>query len=406
VSRPLRIGIDARELLGQTTGVGRYLGELLRRWTVRGDAGARRLVLYAPEKLRVGFAEGAVDIRVLPGGRGTWWEQTALGHAVRRDKPDVFFAPAYTAPLGTGTPLAVTIHDISFIAHPEWFRPRERWRRRVLTTRAARTASVVFTDSEFSRREIEQRLKVPPSRLQVIPPGVLSPIRDWRVTDRERRAASRESEAENVQSRAASRESRAPLVLFVGSLFNRRRLPDLIHAFARATADRPDARLAIVGADRTWPRQDLHAVAASAGVGHRTDIADYLPGEDLAKLYTQASVFAFLSEYEGFGLTPLEALAADVPIVTLDTPVAREVYGPAAEYVARGDIDGTAAALRRFLESPAAARDQLAHASAVLARYSWDHAADETLRHIEAVARQSAGSAMTRNATGRNSEHS
>jgi glycosyltransferase involved in cell wall biosynthesis len=434
VSRPLRIGIDARELLGQTTGVGRYLGELLRRWTVRSDAGARRLVLYAPEKLRVGFAEGAVDIRVLPGGRGTWWEQTALGHAVRRDKPDVFFAPAYTAPLGTGTPLAVTIHDISFIAHPEWFRPRERWRRRVLTTRAARTASVVFTDSEFSRREIEQRLKVPPSRLQVIPPGVLSPIRDWRVTDREPRAASRESEAENVESRAASREleaenvqsraasresqaengesraasrePRAPLVLFVGSLFNRRRLPDLIHAFARATADRPDARLAIVGADRTWPRQDLHAVAASAGVGHRTDIADYLPGEDLAKLYTQASVFAFLSEYEGFGLTPLEALAADVPIVTLDTPVAREVYGPSAEYVARGDIDGTAAALRRFLESPAAARNQLAHASAVLARYSWDHAADETLRHIEAVARQSAGSAMTRNATGRNSEHS
>jgi hypothetical protein len=74
--------------------------------------------------------------------------------------------------------------------------------------------------------------------------------------------------------------------------------------------------------------------------------------------------------------------------------------------VARGDIDGTAAALRRFLESPAAARDQLAHASAVLARYSWDHAADETLRHIEAVARQSAGSAMTPNATGRNREHS
>jgi glycosyltransferase involved in cell wall biosynthesis len=367
VSQPLRIGIDARELLGQTTGVGRYLGELLRRWTVRDDAAARRLVLYAPEPLGVAFPQGSVDVRVLPGGRGTWWEQTALGHAVRRDRPDVLFAPAYTAPVGTGTPLAVTIHDISFIARPEWFRRRERWRRRLLTTRAARTASVVFTDSEFSRREIEHRLNIPASRLQVVPPGVVSPL---------------------GEAPAAGRESRFPLVLFVGSLFNRRRLPDLIRAFARATADSLDARLAIVGADRTWPPQDLRAVAASESVGLRTDIVDYLAAEDLAKLYARASVFAFLSEYEGFGLTPLEALAADVPIVVLDTPVAREVYGPAAEYVACGDIDGAAAALRRFLKSAAAAREQLAHAPAVLARYSWDHAAEETLRRIEAVARK------------------
>ena len=63
-------------------------------------------------------------------------------------------------------------------------------------------------------------------------------------------------------------------------------------------------------------------------------------------------MFGFLSEYEGFGLTPLEALAAGVPIVVLDTPVAREVYGDAAEYVAVDDEPGTAAALRRFLTSP------------------------------------------------------
>jgi alpha-1,3-rhamnosyl/mannosyltransferase len=176
-------------------------------------------------------------------------------------------------------------------------------------------------------------------------------------------------------------------VLFVGSLFNRRRLPDLIRAFATATADRPEARLVIVGADRTWPRQDLRAAAAAARVDGRTDIVDYASEAELAKLYAQASVFAFLSEYEGFGLTPLEALAAGVPIVVLDTPVAREVYGPAAEYVSAGDIDGTAAALRRFLVSAAAGREQLARAPAVLARYSWDQAADETLRLIEALAR-------------------
>ena len=88
-------------------------------------------------------------------GRGTWWEQTHLRRAVRGDALDVFFAPAYTAPLGIAVPLALTIHDISFVAHPEWFRWREGLRRRWLTRRAAHAAAVVFTDSQFSRSEIE-----------------------------------------------------------------------------------------------------------------------------------------------------------------------------------------------------------------------------------------------------------
>ena len=379
MSPPLRIGIDARELLGETTGVGRYLGELLRRWTARKDAAARRFILYCPEPLRMPLGEGSVEARVVPGGTGTWWEQTALRKAVRSDKPDVFFAPAYTAPLGLGMPFAVTIHDISFIAHPEWFRTREGVRRRWLTTHAARTARVIFTDSKFSRSEIEKRLQVEPQRLRVIPPGVTPP-------------GSRPPPFDELRaprgSRGADPGSRHPLVLFVGSLFNRRRLPDLIAAFARAASTLPDARLVIVGADRTWPAQDLGAAADSCGAGAKVRILSYVGENELHDLYARASVFAFLSEYEGFGLTPLEALTAGVPIVVLDTPVAREVYGAAAEYVPRGDIEATAAALGRFLRSPAAGREQLAQAQGVLARYSWERAAEETLGHIERIAKE------------------
>jgi glycosyltransferase involved in cell wall biosynthesis len=362
VTRPLRIGVDARELLGDTTGVGRYLGELMRRWTARADSATRRFVLYAPEPPPLAFPEGSVELRVVGRGTGTWWEQTALRRAVRKDRLDLYFAPAYTAPLGIGVPLAVTIHDISFIAHPEWFRPRERFRRRWLTGRAAANARVVLTDSEFSRRELETRLHVDSRRIRVIPPGV--------------------SRVDSRQPRSASRE---PLVLFAGSLFNRRRLPDLIAAFARAAADMASARLVIVGADRTWPSQNLRAAAEACGVAAKMDLRNYVAEGELADLYARASVFGFLSEYEGFGLTPLEALAAGVPIVVLDTPIAREVYGEAAEYVAIDDPAGTAAALRRFLTSPAAAVAQLAHAPAVLARYSWDRAAEETLEEVERI---------------------
>jgi glycosyltransferase involved in cell wall biosynthesis len=361
---PLRIGVDARELLGEATGVGRYLAELLRRWTARDDADRRRFVLYAPEPIPKTFDARLADHRVVGGGRGTWWEQTHLRRAVIRDRLDVFFAPAYTAPLGTALPLAVTIHDISFIAHPEWFRAAEGLRRRWLTRRAASMASVIFTDSNFSRSELERHLHVNPARVHVIPPGTTAPLR----------------------GDAPSARDREPLVLFVGSLFNRRRLPDLIAAFARATPDMPHARLVIVGDDRTWPRQDLRSVATTHGVASRTSFLSYIPDEALADLYARASVFAFFSEYEGFGLTPLEALSAGVPPVVLDTAVAREVYADAALFVQPHDIAGAAAVLRRLLTDPASAAPVLARAPAVLGRYSWDTAADRTLEQLERIA--------------------
>ena len=361
MTAPLRIGVDARELLGDRTGVGRYLGELLTRWLAREDAGSRRFVLYSPEALTMPLA--GADRRVIGGGRGTWWEQTHLRRAVAQDRLDIFFAPAYTAPLGTGLPLAVTIHDISFVAHPEWFRASEGLRRRFLTRRAISMASVIFTDSEFSRGELEQRLHVAPSRILVIPPGAPAP-----------------------SGSGTSRVQRDPLVLFVGSLFNRRRVPDLIAAFALATASLPHARLVIVGDNRTWPRQDLPGVAAAHAVGARTEFLSYISDDALASLYARASVFAFFSEYEGFGLTPLEAMAAGVPPVVLDTPVAREVYGGAAFYTAPGDIAGAAELLHTLLTDPAAAREVIASGPGVLSRYSWAEAASRTLSAIDAIA--------------------
>jgi glycosyltransferase involved in cell wall biosynthesis len=363
----IRIGIDAREITGDATGVGRYLAELLLRWTARPDAHRRKFVLFAPTVPSLDLPSSHVEVRVLPAAHaGTWWEQTALRTAAGREPLDAFFAPAYTAPLGLRAPLALTIHDVSFLAHPEWFRPRERVRRRWLTRRSARSASIVFTDSLFSRGEILRHIPLDPARLEVIAPG-LSP-------------------RHRPDARSTSPD---PLVLFVGSVFNRRRLPQLIAAFARATAALPRARLVVVGSNRTWPYQDLGSMARAHGVAGRVDIRSYASEEELAALYSRASVFVFLSEYEGFGLTPLEALAAGVPILVLDTPVAREVYGAAATYVPPGAGEAqTAAILAAALAGSGEIRATLQHADAVLRRYSWDDAAVRTLAGIERIVRR------------------
>ena len=375
----MRIGVDARELCGQPTGVGRYLANLLAAWSTLPEAQRHTFVLYGPS----GAAPGAFERprnrlqliwRQVGGGSGSFWEQVRLPLALRRDPPDVLFAPGYTAPLVTTLPITLTIHDVSFLANPGWFSVRERVRRGFLTRLSARKARAVLTVSRFSRDEIVRLLGLPVERVHVIANGVTSPRpSEADIDGRDGRAA-----AVDLSGRA-----REPLVLFVGSVFNRRRVPDLIKAFALVAREMPGLRMEIVGDNRTHPRQDLDAVVAACGAEGRVGIRAYVPEETLADLYARASVFAFLSDYEGFGLTPLEALANGVPPVVLDTAVAREIYGDAAVYAPPGDLAATAGALRALLVDRDLRTSILERAPAVLGRYSWERAGRDTLAAIE-----------------------
>jgi glycosyltransferase involved in cell wall biosynthesis len=362
----MRIGIDAREICGHATGAGRYLSGLLHQWAA--DEGLRHeLILYAPERLDIGLDSRRVATRLIEGDAGTWWEQVRLPGATATDHLDVFFAPAYTAPLRLRVPTVVAIHDLSFVAHPEWFRMREGMRRRVLTRQSARRARAVVTISEFSRRELIDRLGIPGPRVHVIPPGVSAPP-DCR------------GPGAQTGARGARRDDR---VLFVGSIFNRRRLPDLVRAFGILARRHPQASLDLVGDNRTHPHENLERAIATEGLEGRIRWHRYVPDDQLRDLYARARAFVFLSEYEGLGMTPLEALAAGIPPLLLDTPVARESCGDAALYVGPGDVSGTADALERILADEPTRSRLLAAAPGALAKYSWPRAARETMALIE-----------------------
>jgi glycosyltransferase involved in cell wall biosynthesis len=352
----VRIAIDGRELVGRPTGVGRYLSELLTAWGDLPAAAAHEFILCSPERLdQARYQSLRVSGAVSPGS-GTLWEQRVLPKLVRSSGADVLFSPAYTCPLWGTPPTALVIHDVSFAAHPEWFAWREGVRRRTLTWLAARRATRVITDSDFSKREIVRCLGIDPSRIDVIYLGA------------------------SALHEAAAGPTRTPLVLFVGSLFNRRHIPELIDGFRRLAARMPQARLEIVGDNRTNPRIDVNQLIAASGVSDRVHWRSYLPDADLAALYASASAFAFLSDYEGFGLTPLEAMAAGIPNVVLDTPIAREIYGPAAEYLERPDPHVIARALERVL-SPGEPRARLIDAGTLqVQRYSWRECAQRTLQ--------------------------
>lgn len=342
----MRIAIDGRELQGQPTGVGRFLSGVITAWDTLPDARRHEVVVLRPASAR----------------GSTAWEQLTLPRLVREAGADVLFAPAYSGPLRGPVPMVLAVYDVSFAAHPEWFGWREGMRRRVITRLAARRAARILTTSEFSRAEIVQRLGVPAGRIDVVYPGV------------DARGAVRLDTPDEA------------LVLYVGSLFTRRHLPALVDGFARLARRRVGIRLEIVGDNRTTPFVDIGAVARASGAADRIAVRSYLPDEALAALYRRARAFVFLSEYEGFGLTPLEALAAGVPIVVLDTPVAREVYGDAALYVPRPDPGLVASAIDRVLGDDAERVRILAAADRLLPRYSWRECAAKVLQALTAAA--------------------
>lgn len=356
----MRIGVDARELVGHATGVGRYLGGLLREWTRPGATHGHEFVLYAHDTLAL---TGVCELRRLAGSGGTAWEQLTLGRAVTRDKIDVLFSPAYSTPLTTRVPRVVALHDISFAARPDWFTWREGLRRRVLARRAAQASRAVVTISAFSKTEIIRVFGTPESKVHVVPPGIDAPA------------------CEN----AAGAHRRAS-VLYVGSIFARRHIPDLLAAFGRLAGSREDATLDLVGDNRSFPAQDIASLIERSAGASRVHWHRYAPDRELWRLYSDARAFAFLSEYEGLGLTPLEALAVGIPSVLLDTAVAREACGEAALYVPAGDIAATAAALDTLLYDDEARRRLLAAAPRVLSRFDWTRAAADTLAILEGAA--------------------
>ncbi|GMV23516.1 MAG: hypothetical protein AMXMBFR57_34650 [Acidimicrobiia bacterium] len=360
MSRPLTIAIDARELAGRPTGVGTYVAGVLRVWAESTFPHRLQLLSHAPmADDTVPPALGA-DVRVEPAAvGGTWWEQTVLPRLVRESGADVLLAPAYTAPLRLGTPTVLIVHDVSFFAQPSGYRWREGLRRRVITRASARRARRVLTDSAFSAREIVRYLGVAPERVTVAAQGAPAWTGDAHAT--------------------------SPHVLSVGTLFNRRHVPELLEAFASVVARVPDATLTIVGQNQTQPPIDPLALAAALGIGNCVRWRPYVSTAELDDLYRSARAFAFLSDYEGFGMTPMEAAARGVPSVVLDTEVAREVYGAGALRVPLA-VPAIADALCTLLTDDQVHADTCALARERLAAFPWARTAEIVRAALEQAA--------------------
>ncbi|NOZ79016.1 MAG: glycosyltransferase family 4 protein [Acidobacteria bacterium] len=345
----LRVALDAKQMMGRPTGVGRVIGGVI--------AGLSRLALPGIETRLLSPREGA---RTLP-----WIE---LGLPWRARGSDVLHCPFYYRPLVAPCPTVVMIHDVLPVTHPEWFPRRGRHPFAELMLWSARHAAAVVTPSEAVLAELVRLAGPFGQRARVIAHGV----------DRERFRPLPGDHASPVLDRLGIQ---APYLLTVGSLHPRRGIDTALEALGLLLEGRPELMLVIVG------KEEHRWGSVPERVGERVVFTGYLPDVDLPLLMNGAEVMLSLSRGEGFDLPLLEALACGTPVVASDIDVHREHFEAWARLVPPDDAEAVASAVEDVLRRPPDRRLREEHAAIIHERFRWE---DSARAHVE-VWRRAAG---------------
>lgn len=309
----------------------------------------------------------------LPTGRAPGrilWEQVVAPVVVPHAGVDVLLCPVNVVPLALPTPTVVTVHDLAFLAHPEAFLPAKRRYLTAMTRFSVVRARCVIAVSAHTAADLRRYFRVPERKIAVIP-----------------NAAGAQFHPTDAATLAAFRAVHAlpeRYVLCVGTLEPRKNLRRLVEAFAQVAPAVPDVSLVVVGASG-WLTSDLAPYVRSLDLGERIRFAGYVPDDELPLWYGAATLCAYPSLYEGFGLPPLEAMACGTAVVTSNTSSLPEVVGDDALTVNPTDTDALAAALRELLTDDAR-RAALAAAGRVrAAQFSWERTAAATRAALASV---------------------
>lgn len=262
----------------------------------------------------------------------------------------------------------VTVHDVTPFRNPLLASPATHryWE---LLRRAVGRGAHVHCVSRATAQQLVELLTIPDGHLHVIHPGFSAPSLDRSTYE---------------QLTASSRVTDEPYILALGTILPRKNYPSLVRAFDRLHALHPKLRLIIAGAPETGSAALQEAIAASPARS-RIAVVGQLSRTRLLQTLAGATALAYPSLDEGFGLPPLEAMAANVPVVATRLPALEEVCGEAAEY-STPDDEALAEALGRVIED-SALREKLTRLGRARVRmFSWERATKEMSKLYERIA--------------------
>ncbi len=360
-TRPrIRVAFDAAFLTLPPSGIGTYVAGLLATLTARDDVTIASLT--PPDALQ------RVDSRLM---RMAW---DAAGVEVARQvsarDADLVHIPNFSAPVFGSVPLVVTIHDVIPLVLPEYAASGPMRLYLSLMKRTVGRASIVLTPSAFSAGEIERTLGIPHDRIRVTPLAADPALKPASNPERARRTL------------MARFGIRGRYLLNIAGFDRRKNMPLLVRAFAQALPSLPnDVDLVLAGAphrDNPAVFPPVEPVIRELGIGDRVILTGRVSDEERAMLFQGAEAYVTPSEYEGFGLTPLEAMSCGVPVIAANRTSLPEVVGDAGLLV-EPDVEAVAGAIVRVVADRDLHADLARRGLERSAGFTWARTADLTV---------------------------
>ena len=359
----MRFAVDAHAIGQNLTGNETYIRNLLRGFArvdkhadliayISGGAAAEQI----PSRFRTRLIPRNPFVRL--GGQ--------LSARLREDRPALVHVQ-YTAPLGCPAPVVVSVHDISFLTHPQYFTRLRSTQLRTTVRQTVQRAVRVLTPSEFSRRAIIEAYALDEEKVVAVHNGVSGQFRPLP----RRMAAAELAMRLNIP---------VPYLLTVGDLQPRKNHLTLFRAYEEVLRAQPELpHHLVVAGKETWFSPVIHEAARRSPFAGRIHFTGFVSDDDLLQLYAGCDLFVFPSFYEGFGLPILEAMACGRAVACSDTSAIPEVADSAALLFDPGSISEMARAIIDLLIEPElrARMERLGLQRA--ARFSWDRAAKATL---------------------------
>jgi glycosyltransferase involved in cell wall biosynthesis len=359
----MRIAFDAHMIGERETGNESYALNLLRGLaTLPDDDNTYAVLTPRPQALRdaITLPPRFEVVRVRPAASVL---RIPLGMplAIRSARADLLHV-TYIAPPRPGCPTVVAVHDLSYLAHPEWLSWRVRFTLKQLVPRSVRAAARVIAISDFTKRDLVQRYGLPPEKIVVVPLAAganVTPLPD----------------AAALPLPAGIRD---PFILAVGNLEPRKNLATLIEAFAELVRQHAFGGQLVIAGKAKYRGEGTAGVVARLGLEGRVTFTGFVDDATLRLLYNRAALFAYPSLYEGFGLPLLEAMACGCPVVASNATAIPQTAGDAAILVDPTSSAALTAAMARVLGDAELARRMSIEGKAQAARYSWTRTAELT----------------------------
>ncbi len=362
-----QVGLNAhllsREAGYRSAGVHGYIHQLIRHLPAVPEGENLRYTVFLGE----GTVEPGERLTITrsrwPTGRPVariLWEQMALPRA----HVDLLHGMAFVAPLISPWPTVVTVFDLSFLYYPDAFPPGRRAYLRLFTRLSCRRARRIIAISESTRRDLVKQWDLPAGKIEVAYPGFGEEYCPLPI--------------DQVAAFRAQRGLPKEFILHVGTLQPRKNLVRLIQAYRQMQTNVP---LALVGG-RGWQYEAILTEIERLGLPGQVILPGYVLAEELPLWYNAASVLAYPSLYEGFGLPVVEAMACGTPVVTSNVSSIPEAAGGeagAALLVSPDDSEALAEALNRALTDGALREEMRSKGLKQSAGFSWRRTAAATV---------------------------